>query len=486
MVSNLKHPLIYFSLTLCFLFLNCFDVLSQFRKHCHYQNAVPVADGKCINGDWTLVFHDEFNGNKLNKSKWYPYFGYGNRCHGSEPQAYIQENVSVNNGTLSLKMKNDPDNYKMCNGGQKFKPYSSGMIYSKETFKYGAFEAKIKIPNGNNFWPAFWTWGPKGEIDVFEFYDKETKPHFSVHDYDPKHKRCTYNEDLGTDFSSKYFTYTAVWDRFYVAFFINGDLKGVHWLYYTIQGKSGITCDNIKANHSYIASLSFPTDHPQHIIINHAIQNEGSPSPLPSEVKVKYVRAWQKGTNVCKNRVITNLSGSNNHIKGKKVTLKGIRLNAGEKLKITASKDIEIKNNVYIDDNAEFKTNIKPLLCSSPKLSKRAQPKPNIDLSQLDSLGRIENNRQRVFKKQNDQKEERDKSKKKIEVFPKPAGKKIKVLSEEKGYLTILNLSGKVLLETPLNKGLTKIETESFSQGMYLLKITLDDQVFRKKMMIKK
>jgi len=47
--------------------------------------------------------------------------------------------------------------------------YTGGMIWSKEAFRYGVFEAKFKIPDGNTeaLWPAFWLWGGD-EIDVME------------------------------------------------------------------------------------------------------------------------------------------------------------------------------------------------------------------------------------------------------------------------------------------------------------------------------
>lgn len=48
-----------------------------------------------------------------------------------------------------------------------------GMVTSKIGWKYGWFEAWIKLPQGQSYWPAFWfsginSWPP--EIDVFEAY----------------------------------------------------------------------------------------------------------------------------------------------------------------------------------------------------------------------------------------------------------------------------------------------------------------------------
>jgi beta-glucanase (GH16 family) len=56
--------------------------------------------------------------------------------------------------------------------------YTSGMIRSRQTFRYGYFEARIKMPAGRGLFPAFWLnsdydengnldWPP--EIDILEF-----------------------------------------------------------------------------------------------------------------------------------------------------------------------------------------------------------------------------------------------------------------------------------------------------------------------------
>jgi beta-glucanase (GH16 family) len=73
--------------------------------------------------------------------------------------------------------------------------YGSGMIRSKKTFKYGYFEARLKVPAGVGVWPAFWlnpdadangqtTWPP--EIDILEFVhngkeEKANMNHIAVH-----------------------------------------------------------------------------------------------------------------------------------------------------------------------------------------------------------------------------------------------------------------------------------------------------------------
>ena len=56
-------------------------------------------------------------------------------------------------------------------------PYGHGVVRSKKKFKYGYFEAELKLPEGEYSWPAFWltgvdSWPP--EIDVLEGYSDDT------------------------------------------------------------------------------------------------------------------------------------------------------------------------------------------------------------------------------------------------------------------------------------------------------------------------
>ena len=55
--------------------------------------------------------------------------------------------------------------------------YTSAQLWTKPVFSEGIIEAKIKMPKGKGFWPAFWMFTGQAEtgsdssfeIDVFEF-----------------------------------------------------------------------------------------------------------------------------------------------------------------------------------------------------------------------------------------------------------------------------------------------------------------------------
>lgn len=141
---------------------------------------------------WKLVWQDEFNGTKLDTTKWgyqvgdgsaYGIAGWGN----SELQYYTDDgnNVSFEDGKLVITAKKNHDSSKYQGAS-----YTSGRIWTKGsidaseqgtpalfTKKYGRFEAKISMPEGTGYWPAFWmmptydkygSWALSGEIDIME------------------------------------------------------------------------------------------------------------------------------------------------------------------------------------------------------------------------------------------------------------------------------------------------------------------------------
>ena len=108
--------------------------------------------------------------------------GWGN----NELQYYTDrpENVKVENGVLVLTARKE--SFEDSN-------YTSARLVTKNLFKqkYGRFEARIKVPYGKGYWPAFWmlgddsngdSWPQVGEIDIMEYLgDEPTKAFGTIH-----------------------------------------------------------------------------------------------------------------------------------------------------------------------------------------------------------------------------------------------------------------------------------------------------------------
>ena len=144
--------------------------------------------------DYKMTFHDEFDGTKLDTTKW----GYQYGCFDPAQRSQAQytdspDNVLVRDGYLNLTARYSPMKTKWdgtqiprtCKHGSVTydAPFTSGMITTKTKdgkVLYAApgtgfyAEARIKLPSARPSWSAFWGTGTKGaypangEIDVFE------------------------------------------------------------------------------------------------------------------------------------------------------------------------------------------------------------------------------------------------------------------------------------------------------------------------------
>jgi beta-glucanase (GH16 family) len=146
----------------------------------------------------TLVWSDEFNGTTSasapNAAHWSYETGtggWGNReletycaygssqspCEAAQPNAFVGSD-----GYLHIVARRDSQGH-----------YTSARLKSQglKSFQYGRIEARIKIPKGEGFWPAFWMlgdnignvkWPACGELDIMENIGKEPGTiHGSVH-----------------------------------------------------------------------------------------------------------------------------------------------------------------------------------------------------------------------------------------------------------------------------------------------------------------
>lgn len=143
---------------------------------------------------YKMTWHDEFDGNTLDTTKW----GYQYGCFDPAQRSQVNytdspENVSVQDGYLNLTARYSPTKTKWdgtqiprtCKDGSTTydAPFTSGMITTKTKdgkVLYAApgtgfyAEARIKLPTARSSWSSFWGTGTKGgwpgngEIDVFE------------------------------------------------------------------------------------------------------------------------------------------------------------------------------------------------------------------------------------------------------------------------------------------------------------------------------
>ncbi len=255
-----------------------------------------LSDSRIYEPNWVLVWSDEFNGNAVDETVWRKVY-HGNPDNG-ELQFYTPrpENIVVSDGTLKLIARKE----KFTGQGPWMsqpatRDYTSGKVETqgKKTFKYGKFEASMKLPRGKGTWPAFWLLGenlfdagvgwPKcGEIDIMEHGQDFNNLGAAIH-------TATYNHTIGTqktgtyqinNYDTGFHIYGMEWSASQLKFSVDGNV------YFTVtKAALGSTVNE------------WPFDQPFWIILNHAVGGAWGGTPdttlYPHTVEVDWVRVYQ-------------------------------------------------------------------------------------------------------------------------------------------------------------------------------------------------
>lgn len=179
---------------------------------------------------WNLVWEDNFDGDSLDLNNW-NYETHEPGWVNNELQEYTDslDNIYVKDGNLILKgIKEETEE------GIK---YTSGKVttQNKRDYKYGRFEAKLKVPEGQGLWPAFWmmptdenlygSWPRCGEIDIMEILGHEpNKAYGTIHYGNPHKESQGYYVLDGESFADDYHIFAVEWEPSEMRFYIDGNL----------------------------------------------------------------------------------------------------------------------------------------------------------------------------------------------------------------------------------------------------------------------
>jgi beta-glucanase (GH16 family) len=133
-------------------------------------NLTQTAGG--LQGNWNIVWSDEFNGTSIDSNIWTFDLGNNNGWGNGEMEYYTSsdQNAYVTNGFLHIVA------LQQSMGGYN---YTSARMKTEGLYSavYGRFEWRASLPAGAGFWPALWMlgtnitsvgWPVCGEIDVME------------------------------------------------------------------------------------------------------------------------------------------------------------------------------------------------------------------------------------------------------------------------------------------------------------------------------
>ena len=271
-----------------------------------------------LNSGYCLVWADEFSGAAIDGEKW----SHEKNCTGggnNEAQCYVDdpENSWVADDLLHIKairedvtgpnrVDDDPDYDPADTSGSG--TYTSARLRTKGLgdWKYGRFEMRAKLPQGQGSWPAFWMlptdwvyggWPLSGEIDILEAVNLkvagEDRVHGTLHYGGTwpgnKYTGEAYQIPGGLNPADGFHTYAVEWEEGEVRWYVDGD-------HFATQTSAGwYTTADLENGHA-------PFDQTFHLILNLAVggdwpanTNDGGidESAFPQEFQIDYVRVYQ-------------------------------------------------------------------------------------------------------------------------------------------------------------------------------------------------
>jgi len=169
--------------------------------------------------EYALAFQDEFQGNSLDISKW------DFRTDSKHWSTQLPANVRQEQGMLFIDLK------KEVSGDKK---YTGAGIISKDTFLFGYYEARFKLPPGSGWHSSFWLMKHDGsggtspqasclEIDVVENDSKNGDSyHINTHKWYGKHQDFGWKLIPSPGFNKEFQTVGCLMRKDSVFFFLNG------------------------------------------------------------------------------------------------------------------------------------------------------------------------------------------------------------------------------------------------------------------------
>ncbi len=176
----------------------------------------PLPAGK----EWRLIWQDEFDGTRLDESKW-------NRLGDSKRRDgfWVKDDAYLSGkGTLLLRTKKDGDRY------------TCGAVNTQGKFEhaFGYYVARCRMPRQPGHWPAFWMMsagvnkvGDEGrdgtEIDIVEIPWRDGKVTFNLHwdGYGKDHKSAGANTTIPA-LTEGFHDYALLWTPAEYVIYVDG------------------------------------------------------------------------------------------------------------------------------------------------------------------------------------------------------------------------------------------------------------------------
>ena len=260
--------------------------------------ANPGDGGILVPDGYKLVWSDEFNTDGTPDPKnWNYEKGF---VRNNELQWYQPNNASVKGGILTIEGRKEQvtnPNYSASGSDWKttrqYAQYTSTSMTTSglQSWQYGRFEMRARIPTSAGMWPAWWTlgvsgeWPSSGEIDIMEFYKGNVLANVAcgtatrwTAKWDSSTKAVS---SLGANWSSNFHIWRMDWDDQNINLYLDDTLM------------NGVALSSMLNSDG-----TSPFKQKNYMILNLAIggDNGGDPSgtTFPVQYEVDYVRVFQK------------------------------------------------------------------------------------------------------------------------------------------------------------------------------------------------
>ena len=263
----------------------------------------PVTPGN----QWQLKFFEEFDATDYDHTKLTPCFDWGfggcTSTFNNGYEHYLPSQVVVGSGIARLIAAplSPPYADSACYNGSCI--YKSGLLATSRTssggqylyqFTYGYVEARLKVPNTQGFFTAWWmlpantSYTYPYEIDILEALGHDPtdmEMHYSYNNrsssYTPNYTSGKNGACADLDYSQGYHNFGVDWEPTFIAFYIDG-----------------VKCGQFKGS---VGNGSI-SNVPMQLILNHMVsvdwqRSVGKPlldTSLTRELDVDYIHVWQQ------------------------------------------------------------------------------------------------------------------------------------------------------------------------------------------------
>lgn len=194
---------------------------------------------------WKLVWHDEFDGTALDRTKW----DFRMHIMQTRHQTFTNAGARVENGLLYLDLIEKDGQYYSphLQTGRNFldrpgNPYSKGLTWPIAEIepplfmhRYGYYEIRCQLQKQPGWWSAFWLQSPiiganldpavSGvELDIMENFTRDNKISHNIHwdGYGKDHKSHGSGNRTVAETADRWHTFGMLWSKTNYVFYVDG------------------------------------------------------------------------------------------------------------------------------------------------------------------------------------------------------------------------------------------------------------------------